>query len=238
MDRALKDYIEDVKLELTGGVLELEIPDDTIGRVVNRAFGELQRYIDETRLVEVPFSRCIDLSGFKHRNIVGVYRTNAVGDTPSGADGMMDPMYASIWMTFGNGVTMYNLNNYLLNYMSYNTLLQTRNTISTDLAFKENRQEDKLYINVSTGIPQTVAIEYIPVFDDVSEIKSEYWQDILLRMSVALTKVILGNIRTRYVQSNALWTQDGDSMRSEGNAEIQNIRETLRTNASMIYPVD
>ena len=238
MDRSLKDYIEDIKLELTGGILELEIDDDTIGKVVKRSFTELQRYIDETRLIDVPFARCIDLSGLKHRNIVAVYRTSAVGDVPSDSSSFVDPTYASIWMTFGNGVSMYNLNNYLLNYMSYNTLLQTRNSMSTDLSFKENRQEDKLYVNVSSGIPQRITIEYIPIFDDVSEIKSEYWQDILLRMSTALTKVILGNVRTRFTQTSPLWEQDGSAMREEGNTEIQAIRETLRANASMTYPVD
>ena len=236
--RKLSDYIEDIKLELTGGVLELEISDEAIAMAVKRVFGELQRYIDETRLIEVPFARCIDLSGFKYKNIVAVYRTSAVGDVPPDSSSFTDPLYAQIWMTFGNGVNMYNLNNYLLNYMSYNTLLQTRNTISTDLAFKEDRDNKRLYINVSAGFPDKVAIEYVPLYDDVSELQSEYWQDILLRMSTAYVKVVLGNIRTRFVQSNALWTQDGASMREEGNAELSAIRETLRTNSNMIYPVD
>ena len=112
---------------MTGGVLDLEISDEVIGKTVNKCLKELNRYIDETRLIEVPFARCIDLSGFKHRNIIKVYRTNMVGEAPADTN-YTDPMYAQIWMSYGNGVTMYNLNNYLLNYMSYNSLLQIRNT--------------------------------------------------------------------------------------------------------------
>jgi hypothetical protein len=38
------DIIEEIKLELTGGVLELEIEDVTIELVVKKALRELQRY--------------------------------------------------------------------------------------------------------------------------------------------------------------------------------------------------
>ena len=61
----LTDYIEEIKLELTGGILELEIPDETIGTVVKKAFREVQRYIDTTRLITIPYAKCIDLSGFE-----------------------------------------------------------------------------------------------------------------------------------------------------------------------------
>lgn len=40
----LQDVIEEVKLELTGAVLELEIEDDTIALATKKALRELQRY--------------------------------------------------------------------------------------------------------------------------------------------------------------------------------------------------
>ena len=57
----LADYVNEIKLELTGGVLELEITDDVIASLVNKAFREIQRYIDIPKLVTVPFAPCIDL---------------------------------------------------------------------------------------------------------------------------------------------------------------------------------
>ena len=38
------DVIDEIKLELTGGVLELEIEDATIELVIKKALRELQRY--------------------------------------------------------------------------------------------------------------------------------------------------------------------------------------------------
>ena len=61
---------------------------------------------------------------------------------------------------------------------------------------------------------------------------------ILMRLSIALTKVTLGRIRTRYTQSNALWTQDGDTILAEGREELTNLREALLANSELCYPID
>ncbi len=133
---------------------------------------------------------------------------------------------------------MYNLQNYVMNYLSYNTLLQMRNTMSTDLYFKEDKNANKLYINGSYDKPVAVTIEYIPVYRDVSEITSDYWIDILKKLSLAMVKVALGRIRTRFTQTNALWTQDGETLLQEGNEELKELREVLRSNSCLFYPLD
>lgn len=99
---------------------------------------------------------------------------------------------------------MYNLQNYVMNYASYNTLLQVRNTMSTDLNFKEDKHANKLYINVSYDTISNITIEYIPIFKTVEQVTSDYWIDILQRYALALVKYGLGRVRTRFTQSNAL----------------------------------
>ena len=59
-------------------------------------------------------------------------------------------------------------------------------------------------MNVASNFPDKITVEYIPRFDSVEEITSDYWIDMVMRLSVALTKVALGRIRTRYTQTNAL----------------------------------
>lgn len=236
----IQECIEEIKLELTGGVLNLEIPDDTIRKVVEKSLRELQRYIDETRFVTVPFSKCIDLEGFNSSAIVSVFRTQGyTGDQNEGINtSEVDPMYAQMWMSFANGSTMYNLNDYVLNYLSYNTLLQMRNTTSTDLSFREDKIGHKLYINTAFDTPVKITIEYIPKFWNVEDIKDDYWIDLLIRLSVAQTKLILGRIRTRFKQSSALYTDDGDTILAEGTQELENIRTMLAENAQLNYPID
>lgn len=235
-----QDYIDYIKLQLTGGLLDLEIEDEVISKYIDAALIELRRYMDETVLITVPFAKCIDLKGYKYSSIVNVYRTEGfTGDVmASTSTSEVDPMYAQQWMAFSSGGLTYNLKNYVYNYMSYNTLLQMRNTASTDLSWVENKQEEKLYINADMNRPTMVTIEYVPIYESVEDVLSDYWIDILKRMSLAMLKIGLGRIRTRFTQSNALWTQDGETLLQEGNEELKELRETLRVNSMYFVPRD
>lgn len=235
------DIIEEVKLELTGGLLELEIEDATIELVIKKALRELQRYWDETSFVTVPFESCIDLKKYQLDScaIIKVYRLVGMGNASDASNALtMDPLYAQQWMIFSNAGTMFNLQDYVMNHAAWNTLLQVKNTMSTDMAFREDKHNHKLYINSSMSSLSSVTIEFIPKLTSAEDIQSDYWQDILIRLCVALTKIALGRIRTRFTQSNALWAQDGEKLLEEGNTELKELRETLRTNSNLIYNID
>lgn len=234
----LSDYIEDIKLEITGGITELEIPDDVIAKLVNKTLREVQRYCDETCLLTIPYAKCIDLSDTDISSVSAVYRTYGIGnDSTSSTISGYDPVYTQMWSTLTSGGNFYNLNNYLTNLITYNTVQQIENTTSTDLAFKYDHQTNQLYINVN-DVPSEITIEYVPKFKDVNDIKTDYWQNILLRLSVSYVKIALGRIRSKYKQSNALWEMDGDTLLEEGKTELNELRETLRTNSQLIYPID
>jgi hypothetical protein len=233
------DVVEEIKLELTGGLLELEIEDAQIELVIKKALRELQRYWDESSFVTVPFEACIDLTKYQldSCSIVKVYRMTGMGEGGGSVNSMSDPLYLQQFAIFSNAGTMFNLQDYVMNYAAWTTLNQTRNTISTDLSFREDKHNNKLYIN-SMSSPSYITIEFIPKLTSVEDIQSDYWQDILIKLSTALAKVVLGRIRTRFSQSNALWTQDGEKMLEEGNTELKELRELLRTNSQVIFPID
>lgn len=238
----LEDILSEIKLELTGYVLDMEINDETLVSVVKKSLRELERFWDETTMITVPFASCIDLDGdfFKEHvsSIVKVYRTEGIGDTSEGLSVANDPIQMAQFAIFSNGGTMYNLNDYIMNYSSWMTMTKIRNTMATDLAFKEDRHNKKLYISKAMSTPNFITIEYIPKLQSVEDIQSDYWIDILIKYCVALTKIVLGRIRTRFSQSNALWTQDGDKILEEGNTELKELREILRLNSNMIYLID
>lgn len=233
------DVIEEIKLELTGGLLELEIEDAQIELVVKKALRELQRYWDESSFITVPFESCIDLTKYQldSCSIVKVYRMTGMGEGGSEINAMTDPLYAQQFMIFSNAGTMFNLQDYVMNYAAWTTLNQTRNTISTDLAFREDKHSHKLYIN-SMSSPGYITIEFIPKLQSVEDIQSDQWQDILVRLSTDLTKIVLGRIRSRFTQSNALWAQDGDKLLEDGTTDLKELRELLRTNSNLIVGID
>lgn len=236
MDR--QAYRDEIKFILTGGVIDLELNDDAIDRVINSAFREVQRYISTTKIITVPFQSCIDFTGCNINAVTAVYRPEGYTNDTSDGTYPVDPMLASQWQLLAGSGVLYNFQDYVLNYSAWNTMLQIRNTVSTDLAFRWDRSAEKLYINISTAAPDRITVEYVPRYNDVSEVVSDYWIDIILRLSVALAKVILGRIRGRYTQTNALWTQDAATMLEEGNRELTELREHLLANTMLCYPID
>lgn len=235
-----KSIIEEVKFNVTGGVLECELSDEEFGKIVNSSFREIQRYIDDTRLVTVPYSTCIDMSSYSVSAVARVFR--AVGylqGDPSQTDGYpADPMYMAQWQLFSGSGSMYNMTDFAYNYGAWNTALQIKNTVSTDLIFRYERYDNKLYISCPYDKPEKITIEYVPRYNSVDEIVSDYWIDNLLQLSIANAKIALGRIRTRFTQNNALWAQDGETILAEGQAELQAIREKLDQSSQLCYPVD
>ena len=58
----LQEYRDEIKLKLTGYLLEMEIDDPTLDRIINSALREVQRYICDTNYITIPFQNCIDFS--------------------------------------------------------------------------------------------------------------------------------------------------------------------------------
>ena len=233
-------YLDEVKLKVTGGVLELEIDDSSLQKILNSAFRELQRYITETRLITIPYTKsCISLAEYNVNSVANVYRAEGymMSDSVEGNQ-WTDPMYMAGWQTISGSGLLYNANNITYNLGAWNTALQIRNTLSTDLAYTYDRTTQNLYVNTAFDNPKFLTIEYIPRFNSVEEIKSDYWIDVLCRLTAALTKVTIGRVRSKYSHTNAPWTLDGETMLSEGNEELNAIREHLVTNTQLIYPRD
>lgn len=236
----LQAYIDGIKLQLTGGVLKLEISDDVIANVVNQALREIQRYIDTTKIITIPYSACIDLSKYNVSSVSRVFRSEgyAVADSDTSNDAAyVDPMYLGLWQMVSGYGNIYNLNDWSYNYAAWNTALQIRNTLSTDLIFRFDKSTNNLYINCAFDRPTNITIEYIPIYQNVEEVTSVFWQDILFRMSLALTKIVIGRIRTKYTQSNALWSLDANIL-TEGQEELNALREQLNSSTQLVYGID
>lgn len=154
------------------------------------------------------------------------------------ASNSYDPMYLASWQQMaGAGQLTGGITQWAQNYASYNTALQIRNTLSTDLLFRYDRHTNLLYINCSFDKPQYITIEYVPRYDDVSEIVSDFWIDILLRLSLAICKQVIGRIRKKFTQSNALWTLDTDIL-TEGIEEEKELQEQMRKASQLVYGID
>ena len=112
-------YISELRLKLTGGVLDLELTDDVLEQLVDAALREVQRYIDTTRIITLPYKSCMDLTEYNVSSVSRVFRADgyviANSDINNSA-AYTDPMYLGIWqMMSGNG-NSYNLSNWAYGY--------------------------------------------------------------------------------------------------------------------------
>lgn len=231
----LQGYKDEILLKLGGGVVKVELEDDgLIDKVIQASFREVQRYINTTKLVTLPYHTCMDLSKLKVSSINQVYRVNAIGINTANTNSYTDPIYLSFISSTGTG-TMHDM---VSNYAAYMIRKQISNTLSTDLTYYWDASTEKLYINAPTPAPQQITIDYIPKYEDVSEITEPFWEDILVRLSLANAKVTLGRIRGKYKLNNALYDLDSDALLQEGNEELSQLREYLQTNSDTVYPID
>ena len=131
--QAIKD---EVLLKLTGDVVSMELSDTTLTKIINSSLREIQRYIDTFKMITVPYTACIDLTDYKVSSVVGVRRSE--GYMSAGAEGYsnatMDPLYASPWMLLSGIGNIGHISDYASNLAAWNSMLQMRNTISTDLS--------------------------------------------------------------------------------------------------------
>ena len=142
-------YIDEIKLHLTGGVLELEIDDTAIAKIVDSAFRELQRYIDTPWFETIPYQKCIDLSPRKIKAVVHVYRTQGFSgqDSTTTNGGYADPYYIQQYQILSGTGNLYNFADYAYNLAAWNTALQIRNTVSTDIAFVYDHENNEIELS-------------------------------------------------------------------------------------------
>lgn len=233
-------YTDEIKLALTGGVLDLELDDAVLQKIVNSALREIQRYICSTKIITLPYQRCIDLKPYNPNSVTNVYRARADASTSNSEYDYsgVDPVQVGLWQLTSNTGNMYNFTDYVSRFASWSTMQQIGNTLSTDLAYYYEDDTKQLYINTSLDQGSAVTIEYVPRFDSVDQIKSDYWIDVLMRMSKAIAKITVGRIRSKYTQTNALWQNDGSTILAEGTAELEELRTQLKHDSQLIFPID
>lgn len=112
MDMA--SYIDTVKFQLTGGVLDCELTDESFQKIIMMALREIQRYINTTKIVTLPYNECLDLSDFRVSSVYRVYR--AQGYLSNNSQGSMDPMYIAQWQLLSGMGTGLDVSNFAYRY--------------------------------------------------------------------------------------------------------------------------
>lgn len=197
-------------------------------KAVQLAFREVKRYIRTRVDKTVPFSTRIDLEK------VGICATQILNVIPS---------VPRVGLTLGSidsgnvfqiaaAVNQQSLigNTSRLNLdpiISEMAMAQVRNTLSTDFHWRPDMANQVIYCTHKDPRPAMVTVQYTPDFKDVSEITQQSWIDYIIRLATARAKIKAGRVRSKYRIEGSNVSNDGETLLSEGNAELEQIREEL-----------
>lgn len=201
----------------------------SIERAVLIAFRELKRYIKNPVEKTVPFATRLDLPklGIETKKVLNVFASRPrIGLTMSSIDsGNVFQVAAAVNTYSAIGQTS-SIN--IDPIMTEMAMAQVRNVLSTDFQWKYDTDNNVIYCTHRDPKPAFVTVRYVPDYKDVSEINNNTWLDYLIRMSTANMKLALGRTRSKYKVEGSNVSLDGDTLLSEANAELEQIREQLQ----------
>lgn len=225
----IDDYVNWIKLQLGGTVLKLEC-EDQIPEIVEIAFQELRNAITDVETLTLPFQNVIDVSKYKIANIHYVMRGTA---NANGLAQLQDSMY--LYINQSNWATQKSYTDRVANAM---LISQNKSMLSTDLDFMFDKRNNKLYVYAQNMKPGFMTIAYSPEYEKVEDIYEPFWQEKLRRLALALTKEVLGRIRSKYHLNSATYELDGDKLLAEAQSELSDIRNFLDSNSDLLFPMD
>lgn len=223
----MQEYVNKISFSL-GMPANENIEGVSIPDAVNLAFMEIKEYMETPVNKTVPYQTRIDLKK------VGIVTTKII---------YVQPAYPRIGLTLGTidsgnvfqvaaSVNIYNGigNTSTLNINPIVTemaMAQVRNTLSTDFQWSYDQFNQVVYCAHKDPRPTVVTIKYVPDLQDVSEIVDNTYINYVYRLALAHTKVALGRSRSKYTVEGSNVSLDGEQILSEGNTELETIRNEL-----------
>jgi hypothetical protein len=210
-----------------------------IEKAVMIAFQELKRYMRTTVEKTVPFSTRLDLValGIHTKKVLNVQAAQPrIGLTMSSIDSgnvFQTAASVNVYSAIGNTSSI-NIDP----IMSEMAMAQVRNTLGTDFQWSYDKLNQVVYCTHRDPRPSLVTVRYVPDYQDVSEIVGETWINYLIRMSTANMKLALGRTRSKYTIEGSNVSLDGETLLSEANEELSQIREELRNNRKRLVIVN
>lgn len=225
----LNDYVNYVKIQMGAPTVSLACEENIPFIIEKVAFEDLKNYMQTTHTLSCAYAPSINLEGKKVANVKKVLRNRNNNMTITGMDTNM-----FIYQTQGQ----YGMNQWAKDQITYNLLInQVRNTLSTDMDFQYDKANEVLYLYAQYPIPSQITILYVPEFESVDEIYVPYWMSYLKRLSVAYVKETEGRIRSKYTLNSATYNLDGNTLLSEAQSELAQIRSELNENINLNHTI-
>lgn len=232
-----KQYCDYIKSMMGGAIVDLELESE-LPKFVDIAFLKIKRHIGTTKYMTLPLSESIDLSDMNVYNVVSCFRSKPIinGTTnPSNLDSDA-LLFNPGWFNFYNNLLGLTATDSVAITLMTSQVINQATGHSSDIDF--DFDDGILYIDTDNVGSQDITIEYIPDYQDVSEITEVFWQNYILYYALALTKIATGRARSKYKTNNLPYELDGDALISEGTQELETLNNKLEELDDIDYFLD
>lgn len=225
----LKSALKELKLKLGGlGIvnIDLELGKSELTTILECSLRELVNFIDVPAEITIPYQEVIDLKKLKIDSIMWVCRAEPGQGSISGA-GMTDPFYSStVAVTPGKNMAAGTYATILRTQFQFLVAKMAQNTIQTDLVYQTDYYNKTLKVSYAGMRPSEITIYYRPIIENIEDLPTYFWYDYLMRLALAHSKIILGEIRGKYAVNGSPFSVNAD-IGAQGQAELTKIREEL-----------
>jgi hypothetical protein len=122
-------------------------------------------------------------------------------------------------------------------FSNISQMQKMQNSLGSDLTVKFNYSE-KTFMPISNRVLSSddhVTIEYVHDYNSIEEVQLVEWQNLIIRLAVAITKQAGGKMRGAYTQSNALWNNNAAELTEEGNEEFNAVIAEMKTTGQRVF---
>lgn len=199
----IPETIEDIKLTLGGTVLDLEITDTDIERIILKAYRVAKPYISEVKKITRQASRKMDLRNDK---VLDVFRVIPTIPSIHGDEMLFDFQVYSSQKVLDIGMV--------------------QRSAMRDIYYPFDFQDGFLYLSEGY-VMGMVTLECI-VDLDISELKDERVVTWIESYATALCKETIGRIRSKFKSNNLPVELDGETLLSEAQSEKTDLENSLK----------
>ena len=226
LNPTIQEYLDDMALEVPWTAEEVKPGDDM--KILMKAFRELKEKLHEYADLTVPYRERISVKDLKVKDFICVRRANV----PAGLN-VDNTSVGNVFTSLAGMAAIPSSNAYhtYFDYYIQTMLSQTlKNTVSEDLQYLYDQQNQLLYVAANVPKPLYVTITYIPEYDDPSELKTSFAQSQLRKLAVAFLKIHVGSKRRKVRLPNSPAQLDGEQLLAEGLEELKEVRAYLVQN--------
>lgn len=206
-----QSWITRIKLMMGGSrILSIEVTDSEINELISIAYEKMRPYITDTQWITKVYSRCISLANDNVEEVRTVIPASELAISASPADEL------------------------LFDFQAYSTgridpLSVVRKSVTPDvnIPFEYVAEQKLLFLSegYTTGNVTIEVTKSVPL-EECRDDRALQW---MYSYALALTKEVVGRIRSKAKSTNVPIELDGDTLLNEAASEKQTLESSLAT---------